>query len=240
MALRRPAGVPAGRIAARRHPRGVRRRRDPAQRCPAPGRPGPRGAVVGESSQRAARRAGQQDRRGARAVFGRRAGGDAATLRRAGRRGGYEPGPRPGPGGHPRGRTTRRQRPLPARRVPRRPGGAPARHRGRPQRVVERRRRGDPDAGPAHHRDLGAPLRRQHATAQRAHLQPALHDHRDRQCRRHASCPGRRSPGDPLQAVRGPIRSRLPRRGQARRRRSSATPNRTGCISRSRWEPIGY
>ena len=44
---------------------------------------------------------------------------------------------------------TRRRGPLPARRLPRRPGGASAGHRGRAERVVERGRRGHPDAGSA-------------------------------------------------------------------------------------------
>ena len=190
------------------------------------------------SVTRSERRTGcadQEDRLAARPVVGCRTGGDAEAVRRAGRRGGHGPGPRAGPGGDPAGRATRRQRPLPARRVPRRPGGTPARHPGRPQRVVECRCRGDPDAGPAHHRHLGAALRRQHAIAQRAHLQPALHDHRDRQCRRHAGGSGRRSPGDPLQAVRGPVRPRLPARTSSPMCGSSAIPNRSACISLSRW-----
>ena len=40
---------------------------------------------VGEPAQRRTRRAGRQDRRDARQVLGRRAGGDAAAVRRAGR-----------------------------------------------------------------------------------------------------------------------------------------------------------
>ena len=44
----------------------------------------------------------------------------------------------PGLDRHAQRRPARRQGPVPARRISRRPGGAPAGHRGRPQRVVER------------------------------------------------------------------------------------------------------
>ena len=57
---------------------------------------------------------------------------------------------------------------------------------GRAERAVERRRRGHPDAGPTDHRHVGAALRRQHAAAQRPHLQPAVRHHRDR--RRAGAC----------------------------------------------------
>ena len=157
VALRRPVGLPAGRTAAGRHARGVRRRRDPPQRRTASGRPGPRSAVVGEPSQapNATSWPSKID-----SAHGRSSDAALAAMlqavRRAGRRGGHEPGARAGPGGDARRRAARRQRPLPARRLPRRPGGAPARHPGRPQRAVECRRGGDPDAGPADHRHLGA------------------------------------------------------------------------------------
>ncbi len=116
----------------------------------------------------------------------------AAMLRRsarAGRRRGAGSRARAGPDRHAQRRTARRQRPIPPRRLPRRPGRTPAGHPGRPQRVVERGRRGHPDAGPAHHRHLGGPLRGQHAAAQRPDLQPAVHESprsaTPRPCRRH-------------------------------------------------------
>ena len=152
----------------------------------------------------------------------------------AGRRRGPGPDARAGPRRHAQRRAARRRGPLPARRLPRRPGGAPAGHRGGAQRAVERGRRGHPDAGSADHRHLGAAMRRQHAVAQRPHLQPAVRHHRDRRRRRHAGRAGGGTVGDALQAVRRAVRVGLHRRTQRRRSSSSGTPSRCGCASPSR------
>ena len=152
----------------------------------------------------------------ARPIRGRSTRGDAAAIGRAGRR--RRPGPdaRAGARRDAHRRAARRERPLPARRLAGRPRRAPAGHPGRAERTVDSRRRGDPDAGPAHHRHLGAAMRRQHPAAQRPNLQPALHDHRDRRRRHDAGGAGRRAARDALQAVRRAVRAGLHRATAAR------------------------